>query len=296
MVDSATGSEGNGPSLTVSNGTLQPGRWYAVLRNGNGSPSAVNIRADVEFSGAPIPVHPGLWEPSSRPGLGQGYEYNFGGSDRALIWYTYDEDGQPVWFIAGNPSVEGNIWTADLMRVTNDGSQQQLARVGQVSITLLAEDDAMFSFTLYGESGTERMIPLSALTCPDIDGSKKSYTGIWFRGTDGLGGASILVTSLTQAQIHYLFDDLGMPRWLFVQDLNNPAPTNAEMPMLQFSGYCAVCARSSVTSQSVGVLERSFNSQNKGSWTLDYLFESPLSGSVERTDQITKLTDTLSCE
>ncbi|MCH8058644.1 MAG: hypothetical protein IIB78_12330, partial [Proteobacteria bacterium] len=296
VVASATGSNGNGPALTVSGAMLQPGRWYAVLINGNGTPSALEIRADVEFSGTPIPLHPGLWQPSSRPGLGQGYEYNFGGSSRALIWYTYDEDGQPVWFIAGNPAVDGNIWTADLLRVTNDGSQQQLARVGQVSVTLLAENDAMFSFTLYGESGTERMIPLSALTCPEIDGSKKSYTALWYRGIDGLGGASIIVNSSTQAQIHYLFDALGLPRWLFAQDLDEPAPTNPEMPMLQFSGYCAVCAQANVASQTVGVLARSFSSETTGSWTLDYLFASPLSGSVERTDQIVKLTNTIPCE
>jgi len=296
VVASATGSDGNGPSLTVSGGALTPGRWYAVLSNQLGIPFAIDIRAEVEFSGAAIPVHAGLWEPASRPGLGQGYDYNFSGPSRALVWYTYDEEGQSAWFVADNPNVGGNIWTADLLRVTNDGSQQQLAPVGQVSVSLLAENDAMFSFTLYGESGTERMQPLSAPTCPEVNGSKKSYTGLWYRGVDGLGGASVLVNSTTQAQIHYLFDDLGMPRWLFVQDLNNPAPTNAEMPMLQFSGYCAVCASSSVTSQGVGVLERSFSSHNKGSWTLDYLFESPLSGSVERTDQIIKLTDTLTCE
>jgi hypothetical protein len=296
VVASATGSSGNGPSLTVSGATLQPGRWYAVLSNLIGIPFAIEIRADVEFSGAPIPLHPGLWQPSSRPGLGQGYDYNFGGSSRALIWYTYDENGQPAWFIAGNPAVDGNIWTADLLRVTNDGSQQQLARVGQVSVTLLSENDAMFSFTLYGESGTERMVPLSALTCPEIDGSKKSYTALWYRGSDGLGGASVLVNSLTQAQIHYLFDALGLPRWLFVQDLDEPAPTNPEMPMLQFSGYCAVCSEAAVASQTVGVLARSFSSETAGSWTLDYLFEPPLSGSVERTDQIVKLTHTIPCE
>ena len=154
----------------------------------------------------------------------------------------------------------------------------------------------MFSFTLYGESGTERMIPLSALTCPEINGSKKSYTALWYRGIDGLGGASIVVNALTQAQIHYLFDEVGMPRWLFVQDLDDPAPTNPEIPMLQFSGYCAVCAKTSVASQPVGVVERSFSSQTAGSWTLNYLFDSPLSGSVERTDQIVKLTHTIVCE
>jgi len=296
VVASDTGSNGNGPSLTISGGVLEPGRWYAVLSNQLGIPFAIDIRADVEFSGAPIPLHPGLWEPSSRPGLGQGYEYNFSESSRALLWYTYDEAGQPVWFIAGNGAVDGNIWTADLLRVTNDGSQQQMAPVGQVSVTMLAAYDAIFSFTLYGESGTERMMPLSALTCPEIDGSKKSLTALWFRGIDGLGGASILVNSATQAQIHYLFDAVGMPRWLFAQDVDDPAPTNPEIPMLQFSGYCAVCAKAAVASQPVGLLERSFSSETEGSWTLDYLFAPPLSGSVERTDQIVKLTDTIPCE
>ncbi len=296
VVASATGSNGNGPSLTISGGMLEPGRWYAVLSNLLGIPYAIDIRADVEFSGDSIPLHPGLWEPSSRPGLGQGYEYNLSGPSRALIWYTYDEDGQPVWFIASNSAMDGNIWTADLLRVTNDGSQQQTAPVGQVSVTLLTETDAMFSFTLFGESGTERMVPLSALTCPEIDGSKESLTALWFRGIDGLGGASILMNSATQAQIHYLFDAAGMPRWLFAQDRDEPAPTNPEMPMLQFSGYCAVCSMSAVTSQPVGVLARSFSSETAGSWTLDYLLVPPLSGSVERTDQIIKLTDTIPCE
>jgi len=296
VIQSATGSGPNGPSVTISGGDLMPGRWYAVLSNSNSEPSALEIRADVEFSSAPIALHPGLWQPGSRPGLGQGYEYNFGGGSRSLIWYTYDEDGQPVWFIASNSAMDGNIWTADLLRVTNDGSQQQTAPVGQVSVTLLTETDAMFSFTLFGESGTERMVPLSALTCPEIDGSKESLTALWFRGIDGLGGASILMNSATQAQIHYLFDAAGMPRWLFAQDRDEPAPTNPEMPMLQFSGYCAVCSMSAVTSQPVGVLARSFSSETAGSWTLDYLLVPPLSGSVERTDQIIKLTDTIPCE
>jgi hypothetical protein len=296
VIQSATGSGPDGPSVTVVGAVLSPGRWYAVLSNSNSEPSAIEIRADVEFSTAPIALHPGLWQPGSRPGLGQGYEYNFGGGSRSLIWYTYDEDGQPVWYIAGSPDVTGNIWTADLLRATNDGTDQQPAPVGQVSVSTLAANDAMYSFTLYGESGTERMIPISALTCPNVSGSDRSYTGLWYRGVDGLGGASILINASTQAQIHYLFDAVGMPRWLFAQDEQEPAPTNPEIPIWQFSGYCAVCSPQTVSSMTVGVLDRSFSSETAGSWTLDYLFQSPLSGSAERTDQVIKLTDTISCE
>jgi subtilisin family serine protease len=291
---SAQGVGGVGPSITVVG--VEAGRWYPVLTNDNDSPIAVEIRADVEFQGSPIAARPGLWQPGSRPGLGQGYEYNQGGPSRVLIWYSYDEAGQPTWYIAGNPVAAGNIWTADLRRFTNDGTDQQSAPVGQVSISSLAEDDAMFSYTLFGQSGTDRMQPISALTCPQIGGSAKSYTGVWFRGVDGLGGASLLVNANTQSQIHYLFDDSGRPRWLYAQDLVEPEPTNNELPMFQFSGYCAVCEASSVSSVTVGALERSFDSESTGSWTLDYLFKSPLSGSVNRTDQISKLTDEMDCQ
>jgi subtilisin family serine protease len=290
-----SGGGGNGPTLAVTGGALQAGRYYAVLGNEGAAAASVRIRVDVGFAGAALPVHRGLWEPNSRPGLGQGFDYNWGGTDRALIWYTYDEQGQATWYIAGSPSVQGNIWVSDLYRVTNDGAEQQLARVGHVAVTILGEDDALFTFTLFGESGTDRMQPLSALTCPNIEGSPRSYTGIWFRGSDGLGGASVIVNSATQAQIHYLFDALGVPRWLFAQDLEQPAPTNPTLPFLQFSGYCAVCSATSVSKGEAGVLSRTFNSQTNGSWTLDYQLQPPLTGAVERTEAIVKLTGTLDC-
>jgi len=293
VLGSGTGSGDSGPTLTVDN--PQDGRWYAVLTNGSGSPAAVEISAALSPEGSPLPIRRGLWEPNSRPHLGQGFDYNWGGVNRALIWYTYDEAGQPAWYIAGSPPPAGNAWVSTLYRVTNDGAQQQLTAVGRVAVTALAEEDALFTFTLFGESGTDRVQPLSLPTCPQLDGVERSYTGIWYRGTDGLGGASVLVNAQTQAQIHYLFDDDGVPRWLFAQDQNQPEPTHPELPMLQFRGYCPVCEGEPPTFQDIGVLTRSFSSETTGSWTLDYLFQAPLSGSVQRTDQIVKLTDTLEC-
>ena len=294
VIESASGSGDAGPSATVS--SPQAGRWYAVMANGTASPAPIEVRASLAFEGSPAPVHRGLWESNSRPGLRQGFDYNWGSIDRSLIWYTYDEAGQPAWYIAGSPSPAGNAWFSPLYRVTNDGAQQQLTAVGRVAVTILAEDDALFTFTLFGESGTDRMQPLSVPTCPQINGGTRSYTGIWYRGADGLGGASVVVNAQTQAQIHYLFDDVGAPRWLVAQEPDGQgSPTAGEMPMLQFRGYCAVCEGEPPTSETMGVLSRSFSSETAGSWTLDYLFQAPLSGSVERTDPIVKLTATLDC-
>jgi hypothetical protein len=295
-VASASGEGTTGPSVTVSGGSLQEGRWYAVLSNGNAAPAAVQIRADVAFAGGETPVYRGHWYPGPGARSGRGYEYNWGVGDRAFIWYDYDESGQPTWYYAGGPATGSDIWIADLYRLTNDGAEQQLTVVGKVSVTNLAEDDQLFSFTLFGQSGTDRMTPLAAQTCPQVDGVEQSYTGHWYPGRAGLGGATVVVNAVTQAQIHYLFDAAGVPRWLVAQDsAENGAPTDRELPMLQVKLYCSVCTPAERTLTAMGLLTRDFSSETTGSWTLDYVLEPPLVGSVQRTDQIVKLTTTTDC-
>ena len=298
VVASASGGGGFGPQVIVTGG-VAPGRWYPVVRNEGGEAAAVSIRAEVEQGGAAVDPHPGLWEPSSRPLISQGFEFNWADDDVSphfMVWYTYDEAGQPVWFFASAERDGRNIWTADLLRVTNDGAAQQLQRVGSVSLTLLATDDAMFSYTLYGQSGTERMMKQSLLTCPEVSGVPTSYTGHWFRGTPGLGGATVLMNESVQAQAHYLFDASGVPRWLFAQDPQVNDPGAPVIPFLQFQGFCAVCASVQPTYSIVGSLERSFSSESAGSWTLDFAFDPPLTGSVQRTDSILKLSHRIDCE
>ena len=298
VVVSARGNGGAGPVVSVTGG-VDPGRWYPIVRNEGGAAAAVTLRADVEQGSAAVEPHPGLWEPSSRRNISQGFEFNWADDDASphfMVWYTYDESGQPVWFFASAERNGRNIWTADLLRVTNDGAEQQLQRVGGVSLTLLATDDAMFTYTLYGESGTERMMKQSLLTCPEVNGEPTSYTGHWFRGAPGLGGATVLMNESVQAQAHYLFDAAGMPRWLFAQDpeVNDPdAPT---IPFLQFQGFCAVCDYVQPSFRIVGAVERSFTSESEGSWTLDFEFDPPLTGSVQRTDSIQKLSHRIDCE
>jgi hypothetical protein len=87
-----------------------------------------------------------------------------------------------------------------------------------------------------------------------------------------------------------------MPRWLIAQDVNDTSPTNPVLPLLQFSGYCAVCDKGTVDYDTVGVLERTFTNELSGSWSLDYDFVAPLAGNADRTDSIVKLTEVLDCE
>ena len=61
------------------------------------------------FSGEPVVHRSGLWQPSSRPNLHQGIDYATTGDYRALLWYTYGENGQPVWYLAAGPEPAGKL-------------------------------------------------------------------------------------------------------------------------------------------------------------------------------------------
>ena len=191
----------------------------------------------------------------------------------------------------------GNVWVADLLRFTNNGVLQHSTPVGHASITLLADDDSIFSFVLFGESGSDRERPSLPPVCPEIDGTERSYNGLWARKAEGVGGASVVVNNTSQAYIHYIYDDMGRPIWL----LSAPepqSPATREAPLSQFGGFCAVCAgdANDVTLESVGVFTRDYASEESMTWNLDYVLKSPLGGSIDRTDLTFKLTAPIACQ
>ena len=294
-VASASGSENNGPSVTVTGVNAAPGRWFAVLANTGNATADVQIRADIGFSGNPVPLRPGLWQATSRPDLSQGYDYSSTGGYRAFLWYTYDDDGSPAWYLASGPETTGNIWVAELSRFTNDGTLQHATPAGHVSITLLAEEDSIFSFVLFGENGSDRETPSLPPVCPEIEGTKRSYNGLWSRTADGVGGATVVVNEVSQAFVHYIYDDSGRPVWL----IGTPSPqsaTNPEASLLQFSGFCAVCSEGPITTDDVGQFTRDFVSESSMTWNLNYALNPPLSGSIDRTDDTIKLTAPVACQ
>ncbi len=292
----ASGESGSGPVVTVNGASLVPGRWFAVIKNNSATPSSATVQADISFAGNPIAFRGGLWQPSSRPNIRQGYDFNSAGGNRALLWYTFDEDGSPAWYLAASAEQAGNVWVAELRRFTNDGALQQSAPVGHVSVTTLAEEDEIFSFVLFGKQGSDRAFPTSAPVCPVKNNVKLSYTGIWSKPVIGLGGASVLVNAVSQGYIHYIYDDLGKPVWLIGADATDNLPDTPEMSLLQWNGYCAVCSEIVPSNETVGVFTRDFVDEANMSWNLNYVLNPPLSGSVDRTDITEKLTNLLSCQ
>lgn len=292
---SASGSGGNGPQLTVQGGPLSPGRWHVEVRNNNPTAASVTLRADVTFNEPPIPVEGALWISQSRPEISQGHDHQVVGGARGLLWYTYGENGDPTWYLSAGAAPAGNIWHGHLLRFTNDGADQQFVVVGRVSVTMLDTDDSVFSWTLFGESGSERMSVLAGLVsnpCPVIGASQTSISGLWGKAQEGLGGASVLFTDSVHAEIHYLFDDQGRPVWLQAAGSNGD-----DITLTQFQGYCPTCAASAITSQDVGLLTPDYQSSTSADWNFNYLLMPPLAGDVDRLDEdVIKLSDVRACD
>lgn len=292
---SASGSSSTGPTLTVTGNSAVPGRWFAVLKNTGNAFADINIRADIGFAGTPVPLLPGLWQSAYRENLSQGYDFSSTGNYRAFAWYTYEEDGSPTWYLAAGPETGSNIWVAELHRFTNDGTLQHSTPVGHVSVTQLAEEDSVFSFVLFGENGSDRERPSLPPVCPVIDGIQRNYDGLWSRTAEGVGGSRIVVNNISQAFVHYIYEDSGRPTWL-IGTPNPQSSTNPEANLLQFDGYCAVCSEKTVTFEPVGLFTRDFESETSMTWNLNYVLNSPLSGSIDRTDSTTKLTAPVACQ
>lgn len=301
---SARGSANAGPSVSISGGALTAGRWYSVVKNLQGSAIGARIEANVSFAGTPVKIRTGLWDVNSRLdsnsqrlNAGQGYDYASTGSFRALLWYTYDEVGNPDWYQAANPQPSGNIWVAELNRYTNDGELQQATPVGYVSVTALSEEDHIFSFVLHGKNGSDRMRPTAPQTCPLGAAGEMSYTGLWSKQKVGLGGASALVNKQSQAYLQFIYDDDGNPRWLLTAPPSPQSPSVHSMPMLQYKGFCAVCDEESVPGpQNVGTFTRDYIDEKRMNWVLDYSLKPPLSGTVYREDQVEKLSVRVDCQ
>ena len=266
-----------------------------MLKNTGNAVADIEVRADISFAGTPVPLLSGLWQSAYRENLSQGYDFASTGSYRGFLWYTYEEDGSPTWYLAAGPETASNIWVAELLRFTNDGTLQHSTQVGHVSITQLAEKDSVFSYVLFGENGSDRERPSIPHVCPVIDGTPVNYDGLWSRTAEGVGGSSVVVNDISQAFLHYIYEDSGKPIWL----IGTPDPQNSTNPvanLLQFSGYCAVCSESPVTIESVGLFTRDFESETSMTWNLNYVLSPPLSGSIDRTDNTIKITAPVACQ
>ncbi len=292
---SAAVATANGPggseTLTLTAPQLTPGRWYVVPVN----PGPVPINAEVKVDITATPAQTFEFEVYNNPARdGHGVFFSSAGLVFAqLIWYTYDENGQPVWYLGfPNGLATGDIQaTADLNRYVWVNGAAHGTRVGSATITR-QEGRIVYAWEIDGISGSESMAVLARSACVPRSGSTPfNPSGIWFQPEVPGFGASIFARPDVDVAVLYLFGSGGRPHWVLGQNASFGAP----MTLYQYSGFCPSCAAAPVSRVAVGQYAATFDPTAAGGsgpgsrWTFSSNFTAPLSGVWSVLEQPTQI-------
>ncbi|WP_376696850.1 S8 family serine peptidase [Wenzhouxiangella sp. EGI_FJ10305] len=275
--------------------TIEPGRYYIVLDNPLSAERRVDVSVSIVESDDAALSRFGLYSPRDRI-INQGFEWNAGAAG-LVVWYSYDEDGLPVFYNAAGPIDENrSTWQNDLLRTTSIGVRNNINTVGRLGITALGEEDMIVSWRLNGAHGSERLGPDSAPTCPTVGGAPVSYGGHWFAPGQAQGGTTVIVNESFQAQVRYYFDDLGVGRWVISSTRSGDGPLAEELDVLELRGFCPSCDEEPVTFEQVGTYSRVFEDEDSATETLVFESGPPLNQEYSTEVDIEKLSVRQACQ
>jgi subtilisin family serine protease len=288
----ASGS-GSGSGIDLAVDSPEPARHYVVLSNTTSEERLVHVRADLSESER-LDTPFGLWSPQSRS-IFQGIDWQLGGA-AVMVWYSYDEDGLPVFYIAIDPlDPDSSVWRAPIFRVTSNRERQTLDTVGEVSLTSISAGEMAMAWRLNGAHGSEIMTPDAAQTCPVVNGEPVSYSGHWHRPGLALGGTTVIVTDTVEVFVRYFFDDDGIGRWVFV---DGEIDDNL-VEVREFRGFCPNCPELEMSfegnSDPVGVYAIDFDSQSSATEVIEFTLLEPLLHEIQIDEPIEKLSLDLTC-
>jgi hypothetical protein len=176
-----------------------------------------------------------------------------------VVFYSYSENGEPVWYFSSATETDGVIsGNFGLYQYMPDQTppQQLLSEPGDFSIDFIntgsesvCEDQlpvvagqqlAVFSWSIDEEEGQWCVTPLleqGQVHHPD-------FTGLWWAGVEDEGwGLSLdfqgAAELRTEVAVVFYYDYDGFPRWAF--GVSEEGGAVSEVPMQNFLGYCRTC-------------------------------------------------------
>ncbi|MCF6261969.1 MAG: hypothetical protein L3J24_00025 [Xanthomonadales bacterium] len=298
------GRDRGGPQaarVSVSDAALTPGRYYIAVENIGDETIGVTARAVYQGGSERIKPRTGVWgDGSYGAGGAQGFEYGEVNGVWFGIWYTYNEDGTPTWYSmdVGVLDPMNNSHTVDILEFTNNPKvnppTQKFTVVGKATFTAISETDMKISYTLNGEYGGSSAAPLSTNTCILQGGNPAPITGTWAPDINiagGIGGSSVEY-GVTEALIHYIYDDTGEPVWVISgNQLAVPA-----YEAWEFRGFCPTCTFVPPTYSVIGTVSQTYTSDTQGSHTLDFTLLPPNNSVFDRRMDVFRLGGAINCQ
>ncbi|GAB4116343.1 MAG: hypothetical protein Tsb0027_07670 [Wenzhouxiangellaceae bacterium] len=283
--------------FSVPAAAVQAGRWYLVARNAGQQSRSYSVQAVLQHaSGELLAARETAYtrDGSTR----QGVDFGRVGSAYGLLWYTFDEQGQPIFYNFSGPVGDDNRsnFHGPLGTSTSDGQAQQRQTIGHAGVTFVSSSSFIMSYDLLGRSGSELMQAIASTNCPQVSGADFNVHGVWDVLPGARGGVSMLANAAAQGYIRYFFDDSGQARWVSGVASDNIVDNPTGM-VFQAQGFCPDCPPVATSRTEIGSYAHSFDPDLQGG-RQDISFEllPPLSGSLDRSEQLVRLSDAIACE
>jgi len=287
----------NQQTLTINTQSgLESGRWYVVM-SGNAQLTgelATGIGAVISYSGAAPAQKLGSYYNPARSGAG--IFLSQAGGNQVLTWYSYMEDGTPTWYIAEGLAPKDSsqsVWESVLYRTSwNGGQLNAYMPVGWVVVTAIADNEIIFSYQLEGRWGSEHMYWLGWDTCPELNRQPVGVDGNWYPPALSGSGMDLIAGADTQFSVHYIYDDLGWPRWVYG---SGPFASSSTLEMDQTKGPCPFCEFVPMTQQRAGSATLTYADAINGGLQTAITFLPPLSGTWNVNLALSRLTGSVTC-
>lgn len=202
----------------------------------------------------------GLWYNPRRSG--HGFDLQYAAGAMAVTWYTYEDDGTPVWYQAAAPTAQP--WQGVLNRFTRDAVSGRVAAqaVGTLKLDAIDARHATFQWQIGTRSGTEAMLPLLTSATPALP----DRTGIWYNPAESGWGLSLYSVGDVSGVVVYFYDEQQQPRWVLGAGAN---AASQNVAMRSFRGFCPDCAVVPATSVPSGEVALAFTGARNATLSVD---------------------------
>lgn len=210
-----------GGSCTLSVEML-PGRLGPVAAILNLISNAGSVAVGLSGTGAAVPVaavasYQGLWWNPNESGWGMSVTQH--NNMIFAAFYTYDQNGQPVWYVMSSCPLSGASCNGEIYKVSGgtspavawNGTAKAVASVGTGTLSFTDADNGSLSFILNGVSGSKtisRQVFASGSTLPALD-----YTDLWWNPNESGWGLALTQQYAMIFATWYTYDAAGKPIW-----------------------------------------------------------------------------------
>ncbi len=198
------------------------------------------------------PFYQGHWWDSSRSG--HGFEIFNASNTVQVIWYTYDEQGRPIWYTAQGPepSIGKEAWPLLHHRWEN-GRKAEATVVGTLRLTLRHPEGADVAWSVGGRQGSWAIQPfLVAAAIPEVD-----HTGSYFDPANSGWGVSLTEQGDVLGGVIFTYDANGAPTWLSGFERGS----TGSVAMYSATGSCPGCAYRTAVTNAAGRITFEFASE-----------------------------------